>query len=123
MIKIKDVHFEYPNGTKALRGINLNIKSGEMVALMGSNGSGKTTLIKHIIGLLKPTSGDVVVNGMNTKEVAIADLAHCVGYVTQDPDTQIFEKTVYREVKFAPENLGFSKDEISKSVERELKRF
>ena len=111
MIEIKNVHFEYPNGVKALKGINLNIPNGKFVAIMGQNGAGKTTLVKHINGLLKPTKGQVVVDEINTKDVSVASLARKVGFVFQNPDNQLFSETVEEEISFALKNFGY-KDKI-----------
>ena len=79
MIEVKDLRFVYPNGVEALRGVSLKIEDGEFVAIMGQNGAGKTTLVKHFNGLLKPTKGDVYVDGVNTKDVSVATLARKVG--------------------------------------------
>ncbi len=116
MIEVRDVHFTYPNGVEALRGVNLRIKDGEFVAIMGQNGAGKTTLVKHFNGLLKPTKGDVLVDGVNTKDVSVATLAKNVGFVFQNPDHQLFCETVEEEVAFALKNFGFNEKTIKKRV-------
>lgn len=96
------------DGTEVLRGIDLEILSGEFVAVIGANGSGKTTLIKHLVGLLRPTAGTVRVDGHDTRETAVHQLARSVGLVFQNPDTMLFEETVEREVAFGPLNLGMA---------------
>jgi energy-coupling factor transport system ATP-binding protein len=96
------------DGVAALRGLDLAIRPGEFVAVIGDNGSGKTTLIKHLVGLLKPTGGSVTVMGADTRNAAIHELARSVGLVFQNPDTMLFEETVEREVAFGPTNLGLA---------------
>jgi energy-coupling factor transport system ATP-binding protein len=93
---------------RALDGINLTIRKGEFVAIVGENGSGKTTLVKHFNRLLSPTSGDVIVNGKNTKEHSIAALAHDAGLVFQNPDHMFFADTVREEVAYGVKNLGIA---------------
>lgn len=116
MIEVQDLHFTYPSGVEALKGISLKIGDGEFVAIMGENGAGKTTLVKHFNGLLKPTKGRVIVNGMETTKVSVATLARKVGFVFQNPDHQLFAETVEEEISFALKNFGFSPDVIEKRV-------
>ncbi|MEM2093593.1 MAG: ATP-binding cassette domain-containing protein [Candidatus Bathyarchaeia archaeon] len=116
MIEVQDLHFTYPSGVEALRGISLKIGDGEFVAIMGENGAGKTTLVKHFNGLLKPTKGRVIVNGIETTKVSVATLARKVGFVFQNPDHQLFAETVEEEISFALKNFGFSPDVIEKRV-------
>ena len=116
MIKVKDVYFTYPNGVEALKGISLTIPDGEFIAIMGQNGAGKTTLVKHFNGLLKPTRGEVTVDGVNTREVSVAKLARKVGFVFQNPDHQLFCETVEDEVAFALRNFGFKESTLKKRV-------
>jgi energy-coupling factor transport system ATP-binding protein len=106
------------DGVDALRGIDLAVRPGEFVAVIGDNGSGKTTLIKHLVGLLKPTAGSVTVKGADTRNAAIHELARTVGLVFQNPDTMLFEETVEREVAFGPTNLGLA--DVSVRVARAL---
>lgn len=117
MIDVKDLHFTYPTGLEALRGINLTINDGEFLAVMGQNGAGKTTLVKHFNGLLKPTKGEVLVNGVNTRDVSVAKLARNVGFVFQNPDHQLFSETVEEEIAFALRNFGFKEAAIEKQVD------
>jgi len=116
VIEVKDVYFSYPNRVEALRGVSLTIQDGEFVAIMGQNGAGKTTLVKHFNGLLKPTSGEVLVDGVNTRKVSVATLARKVGFVFQNPDHQLFCETVEDEVAFALRNFGFKERTIKKRV-------
>src|SRR5688500_7102446 len=105
-IEISDLHFTYPTGVQALRGISLTIESGEQVAIVGQNGSGKTTLVKHLNGLLRPTSGIVRIGGWDTKDHSVAKLARRVGYVFQNPDEQLFSKNVGTEVARSEEHTS-----------------
>ncbi len=107
-IRVKDLHHVYPGGVAALQGISLEIRSGEQVGIVGQNGAGKTTLVKHFNGLLQPTRGEVWVDELDTRKVSVAKLAARVGYVFQNPDEQLFCKTVGEEVAFGPRNLGFA---------------
>jgi energy-coupling factor transport system ATP-binding protein len=116
VIEVKDVHFTYPTGVKALKGVSLTIREGEFVAIMGSNGAGKTTLVKHFNGLLKPTSGEVFVDGVNTRKVSIASLSRKVGFVFQNPDHQLFCETAEEEIAFALRNFGFDGKTVESRV-------
>jgi len=117
MIEVKDVHYTYPNGVQALKGISLTLNDGEFIALMGQNGAGKTTLVKHFNGLLKPTKGEVLIDGVSTKDVSVATLARKVGFVFQNPDHQFFCETVEKEVSFALRNFGFDEESVKKRVD------
>ena len=119
MIKIQNLHLRYPDGTHALKGINLAISEGEFLLLCGANGSGKTTLIRLICGLIKPTTGSIHVNGMENPYHSKA-IRRLVGMVFQDSDSQIVGETVREDVAFGPENLGLSRDEIHHRVEGAL---
>lgn len=101
----------------ALRGINLEIKEGEYIALIGANGSGKSTLLRHFNALLTPTSGNVWVSGWNTRDQShLRDIRSRVGMVFQDPDSQIVTTVVEEEVAFGPENLGLPYEELKARV-------
>jgi energy-coupling factor transport system ATP-binding protein len=102
------VHVYPEGGVRALDGIDLRIASGERVALVGQNGSGKTTLVRHLNGLLRPTSGSVRIDGTDASTMTVAQLASRVGLAFQDPDRQIFAGTARAEVEFGPRNLGRS---------------
>ena len=117
MIQVKEVYFTYPNDVEALKGVSLTIEDGQFVAIMGQNGAGKTTLVKHFNGLLKPTKGHVLVNGVDTKKVSVAKLSKDVGFVFQNPDHQLFSETVEQEISFALRNFGFEEDVIEKRIE------
>ncbi|MEJ2281320.1 MAG: ATP-binding cassette domain-containing protein [Candidatus Bathyarchaeota archaeon] len=117
MIEVKDLHFTYSTGIEAINGINLTINDGEFLAVMGQNGAGKTTLVKHFNGLLKPTIGEVLVDGINTRNVSVAKLSRNVGFVFQNPDHQLFSETVEDEISFALRNFGFEENVIKKQVD------
>lgn len=119
-IQIKDIHHIYPSGVKALNGITLTIEVGEQVAIIGQNGAGKTTLVKHFNGLLVPTSGSVRIGDWDTTKYQVAKLASRVGYVFQNPDEQLFTRTVHQEVSFGPKNLGYGAEKIEALVEDAL---
>ncbi|MCL1977972.1 MAG: energy-coupling factor ABC transporter ATP-binding protein [Candidatus Bathyarchaeota archaeon] len=116
MIIIEDIHYSYASNIEALKGVSLTIKDGDFIAIMGQNGAGKTTFIKHFNGLLKPSSGTVRVNGVETTKTSVAALAKNVGFVFQNPDNQLFSETVEDEIAFALKNFGFDKETIEKRV-------
>lgn len=116
-IVVDNVSFVYPDGKKALDGVSLQVFQGEILAIFGHNGSGKTTLAKHFNGLLRPTKGGVLVEGTDTKSVSVSQLATKVGYVFQNPDHQIFAKTVAEELSFGPRNLGWPEDRVREAVD------
>ena len=110
------VHVYQDGAVRALDGVDLEIGAGERVALVGQNGSGKTTLVGHLNGLLRPTQGRVTIGGADAAGMTVAELAHRVGLVFQDPDRQIFAGSVRAEVEFGPRNLGRSGDELHRVV-------
>ena len=131
MIKAKDVVFEYQKydeegnvceTKRAVDGVELDVKKGDFVAILGHNGSGKSTLAKHINALLLPNEGEVWVAGMNTKEEAhVWDIRQSAGMVFQNPDNQIIGTVVEEDVGFGPENMGIPTEEIWVRVEEALK--
>lgn len=116
VIKMKNVSFTYPNGFCAVEEFTLNIYKGEALAIIGQNGAGKTTSVKMLNGLLKPTVGDIFINGKNTKCFTTAQISRDVGYVFQNPDDQIFNKSVYHEVMLALKMQKIDKKEIERRV-------
>lgn len=114
MIELGAVYYSYPNGFEALRGVGLRVERGEFIAVMGENGAGKTTMVKLFNGLLKPTRGTVMVDGIGTTEVSVAQLSRRVGLVFQNPDHQLFSETVAEEVSFALWNFGFDEETVRK---------
>ncbi len=115
-VRVSDLIYRYNSGQPALQGINLTIGAGEFVALVGQNGAGKTTLAKHLNGLLKPTSGNVIVNGMNTSQYDTSHLSKTIGYVFQNPDHQIFSASVEKELAFGLKNAGLKDEEVKERV-------
>jgi energy-coupling factor transport system ATP-binding protein len=120
VLEVQDVVHQYPNGVEALRGVSLRFTPGEAVAILGQNGSGKTTLVKHFNGLLRPDRGEVRIDGRSTTSARVDELAATVGFVFQNPDDQLFERTVEREASFGPRNLGRDKATTRDMVERGL---
>jgi len=107
LVRVDDLSFRYPDGTPALDRVSCGIESGEFVALIGQNGSGKTTLSKCLAGLLRPTRGRIVVDGIDTATRGVMkQLVRKIGYVFQNPDHQLFNSTVYDEISYGPKNLG-----------------
>ena len=128
IIEIHDLHFHYEPDEEhktpedVLKGINLNIKQGEFVAVLGHNGCGKSTLAKHLNAILVPTGGKVIVDGIDTSdESRLFDLRQRAGMVFQNPDNQIVSSIVEEDVAFALENLGVPYDEMRKRVDESLK--
>jgi len=119
-IDIQGLVHRYPGGVDAVRGVDLTIEPGESVAIVGQNGSGKTTLVKHFNGLLRADEGNVSVGGEPLGRRRVSDLAGQVGFVFQNPDDQLFQGRVDREVAFGPRNLRRSAPEIERSVESAL---
>lgn len=113
--------YRYPDGTIALSAIDLQVRSGEFIGLLGPNGSGKTTLLKLLDGLLYMTRGEVLLDGQNLRKLAPRDIYRKVGLVFQNPDDQLFAATVFEDVAFGPQNLGFSSSEVAERVACALK--
>lgn len=129
MIEMKDVVFQYESFIEedtltAVDHVDLTVKKGEFLVVLGHNGSGKSTLAKMMNGLNLPTSGDVSVMGMNTKEEErIWDIREKVGMVFQNPDNQIVATIVEEDVAFGPENLGIESSEIRRRVDKALEQW
>lgn len=115
-IKFTDVHFSYPDGYEALRGVSFNISHGERVALLGRNGAGKSTLILMTNGLLMPTSGEVNIGGIPITKRTLMQVRQSVGMVFQNPDDQLFMPTVEEDVAFGPLNMNLPYEEVERRV-------
>jgi energy-coupling factor transporter ATP-binding protein EcfA2 len=119
-IKAEGLAYSYPGQVEALRGVDLEIRQGEFLAIVGQNGSGKTTLVKHFNGLLVPSEGLVTVEGKDTRAQGVFNLGQKVAYVFQNPDHQIFSETVYNEVAFSPRIRGCPEEEVQERVKEAL---
>lgn len=126
IIDIKDLNFIYNPNTpfekKALDNINLEIDEGEFIGLIGHTGSGKSTLVQHLNGLIKPTSGTIVIDGKNIlgKDANLRETRQKIGLVFQYPEHQLFEETIYKDIAFGPKNLGLKDEEIDKRVKEAM---
>lgn len=124
VIETKDITYEYPDGTKALEKVNFMAEEGKIVALLGPNGAGKSTLFLHFNGILRPSSGAVVIDGenVNYNKKELMKIRQKVGIVFQNPDDQLFAPTVVEDVAFGPMNMGLPKDEVESRVKEALSR-
>lgn len=120
-LRVEAVSFRYPSGVLALDSVNVDIPSGQVVGILGENGAGKTTLVKLFNGLLRPTQGKVWVGEWDTAAHTTAALAARVGFLFQNPDDQLFERTVAREVAYGPLNQGASETQVKRRVSQALK--
>lgn len=122
IIKTENLSYHYSVGTPfevaAINNVNLEIEQGELVGVIGHTGSGKSTLVQHLNGLLKPTSGKIIVDDVDIWESkkTLRDVKFKVGLCFQYPEYQLFEETVYKDIAFGPKNMGLSEDEIDKKV-------
>ncbi|NLZ49861.1 MAG: energy-coupling factor transporter ATPase [Clostridiales bacterium] len=125
-IKIENLTHIYMQGTpfekKALDNVTVEIKDGEFVALIGHTGSGKSTFVQHLNGLLKPSSGKIIVNDtcITDSKVKLSEIRKKVGLVFQYPEYQLFEETIEKDISFGPRNLGLSEEEINSRVKRAM---
>ncbi len=120
---IREMGYIYPNGTEALKCINLNIFKGELVGIMGKNGAGKTTLIRTLNGLIRPTSGDIFIENENINKKTIATMAQKVGIVFQNPYHQLFSNSIEEEIKFSLKSFNLSREETQIRVNQTLQEF
>jgi energy-coupling factor transporter ATP-binding protein EcfA2 len=120
ILEVEGLTHSYPGGTEALKGVDLQVREREFLAVVGQNGSGKTTLVKHLNGLLQPTRGEVFFQGRSIKGSSVSELGQEIGFVFQNPDHQIFSSSVEEEIAFGPRNHGFSESAIKDRVARAL---
>lgn len=125
-IHVKNINHIYrkglPEESIALDDVSLNIDDNELVGIIGHTGSGKSTLVQHLNGLLKPSSGEILVDGVNLTDskISMIDVRKKVGLVFQYPEYQLFEETVEKDISFGPKNLGLDEDEIRRRVEESM---
>ncbi len=126
IIKIENLNYIYNPGTPfekmALKDINLNLSRGDFIGLIGHTGSGKSTLVQHLNGLIKPTSGKIIVDGIDitSKDTDLRKIRQKVGLVFQYPEHQLFEETVYKDIAFGPKNLELGEEEIETRVKKAM---
>lgn len=124
MIELRDICYRYPDGTEALKDINLSIEAGRKIAFLGHNGSGKSTLFLVMNGIFTPRSGEYFFRGARVSSGGAGQrslFAH-IGLVFQDPDVQLFASSVYQEIAFGPANLGLSDAAVRERVESSMKK-
>lgn len=117
IIEIKDLNFQYYEDQPVLKNVNLTVKKGDWVTILGHNGSGKSTLSKLIIGLLRPGSGEITVDGTLLSEETVYDIRRKIGIVFQNPDNQFVGVTVEDDIAFGMENLCFEREDIVKNID------
>jgi cobalt/nickel transport system ATP-binding protein len=120
IVELKDVHFRYPDGTEALRGLSFRIVHGESVGIAGANGMGKTTLLLNLSGHLIPTKGEIAIGEVTLVKQTKQEIRKKVGFVFQRTDDQLFMPTVYEDVAFGPINLGLTQDKVEEKVSHAL---
>ncbi len=123
LIMIRNVGYSYPSGTEALKAINLNISKGELIGIMGKNGAGKTSLIRTLNGLIRPTYGNIFIDGENIKSKSIANLSKRVGIIFQNPFHQLFANSVEDEIKFSLKSFDLPKDGLQTKINDILTKF
>lgn len=120
IIDFNNVHYTYPDGTEALKGISFRITHGESVGVVGANGAGKSTMISHMNGYLMPSSGTITIGDSKLDKTTLHEARRSVGIVFQNPDDQLFMPTVFDDVAFGPLNLGLPKDKVIERVNEAL---
>jgi cobalt/nickel transport system ATP-binding protein len=120
IVELKDVHFRYPDGTDALKGISFKVFHGESVGITGANGAGKTTLLLNMNGHLLPTNGEISIGEIPLTKKTKQEIRKKVGFIFQRPDDQLFMPSVYEDVAFGPINLGLSQEKVDERVKSAL---
>lgn len=116
LVEVKNISYKYPNGYLAVDDVSFSIAAGENIAIVGQNGAGKTTTVKMLNGLTKPCKGDVFINGESTQKYTTAQMAKKVGYVFQNPDDQIFNATVYKEIEYGLKKMKLGMEECERRI-------
>ena len=119
-LSVEDVTYKYPDGTTALSNINLKVKRGSFVGLLGANGSGKTTLLRIMDGLVKGFKGSVYLDGQEMRGLTPKQIYEKIGLVFQNPDDQLFAPTLFEDVAFGPINMGFKTEEVEARVKKAI---
>lgn len=119
-IEIEGLKYKYPDGTLALKDINLAIERGKKVAILGANGSGKSTLLQHLNGLILPQQGSIKIDGVEVEKKNLRKIRKNIGFVFDNPDNQLFATTVFEDVAFGPRNLNIVEDTVITTVEKVL---
>lgn len=119
-VRVVDLRYDYPDGTPALRGVDLAVAPGERVAVLGPNGAGKSTLMLHLNGVLTAAAGEVYIGGTRLTRESVRGIRQRVGVVFQDPDDQLFMPTVEQDVAFGPANFGVRGAELDQRVREAL---
>jgi cobalt/nickel transport system ATP-binding protein len=124
VVETKNISYNYPDGTEALKNVNFKAEEGKIVALLGPNGAGKSTLFLHFNGILKPNSGTITIDGVNVAydKKDLLRIRQKVGIVFQNPDDQLFAPTVMEDVAFGPMNMGLSLEKVEERVKEALNR-
>jgi len=120
IVELKDVHYRYPDGTEALKGISFKVFHGESVGITGANGAGKTTLLLNMNGHLLPTNGEISIGEVPLTKKTKQEIRRKVGFIFQRPDDQLFMPSVYEDVAFGPINLGLSQEKVDERVKSAL---
>lgn len=120
VVEIKGLKYTYPDGTVALKDINLDIEKGKKVAILGSNGSGKSTLLQHLNGLIIPQEGRIKINGIEVNKENLNEIRRKLGFVFDNPDNQLFATTVFEDVAFGPRNLKLEESVVFNRVDKVL---
>ncbi|HEY5436978.1 MAG TPA: ABC transporter ATP-binding protein [Candidatus Limnocylindrales bacterium] len=122
VLVLRRATYRYPGGVVAVDGVSLDVAAGDVIGIAGANGAGKSTLARLCNGLLRPVTGSIVVDGLDTRRHEVHELARTVGLVFQHPRAQLFARTVAEELAFGPRNLGCSKVEVQGRVARAAAR-
>ncbi|WP_259455544.1 ATP-binding cassette domain-containing protein [Bacillus sp. PK3_68] len=124
MIELKNVSYNYTDGTKALSSVSLAITPGRKIAVLGNNGAGKSTLFLHMNGLLRPAEGEILFNGkpLIYKRKQLQELRRQVGVVFQNPDTQLFSPTVREDILYGPRNLGWDHERVEQMARQAMEK-